>query len=195
MSATEFTIAEVSEELRIQAVGTRGATVDMELTGARLFDTLRDAERPMPRPDEWEGEARSLDAEGQRRLSILVEASRATRLAPVVRSCLRGAPDAFAAYTVLAREESRLLTVELLATSPFRTEEFARKWVRRLRGTIRGETEAESDKQLERLDFGGVLGNLKKAEAQREERMKKLRDAEERRKKEEAEAYARMGRE
>jgi hypothetical protein len=48
---------------------------------------------------------------------------------------------------------------------------------------------------MERLDFGGVLSNLKKADADRASRMKNLKELEEKRLKEEQEAYARAGRE
>lgn len=192
---TAFELPVVCEELRVQALGFRAATPERVLVGARLFDTLRDARSPLPPVSAWESESAGLDVEGLRRLAVLVEAARVSALRVAVASCLKVSTTPLGAFTELAREESRLLTVELVATSPFRTEELARKWIRRLGGRVEGESPAESEKELERLDFGGVLGNLKKAEAEREARMKKLREAEEKRRKEQEEAYARMGRE
>jgi hypothetical protein len=82
-----------------------------------------------------------------------------------------------------------------LLKSPFRVEELARKWLHVLGAAVKGEAEADGRARLLRLDFGDVLKNLDAADRDRAARLKKVKELEERRLKEEQEAYQRSGRE
>jgi hypothetical protein len=124
----------------------RAASVpDPELTRARLADGLRDAGvEPMP-PDDFDRATEPLDADGQRRLAILVEL---LDLAPV-RAAVAQVAQAWpvpqvvsAGFTHLA-SETTLLTVEVLAQSEQRVEELARRFLAAIRATIAGESAAE----------------------------------------------------
>ena len=74
-------------------------------------------------------------------------------------------------------------------------EELARNWIHALGGTVEGESPKESKKQMERLDFGGVLKNLEAADKDRAERLQKIKEIEAKRLQEQQDAYARQGRE
>lgn len=84
------------------------------------------------------------------------------------------------------------LTAELIRNNTFRQEEFVRKWIAAVQGTVAGETPAESRARLDDLDLGKMSAELEKADKAREKEAK--RRAEAMRKAAEA-AAAQMGRE
>ena len=64
-----------------------------------------------------------------------------------------------------AREQD-LLTVTLLLESPLRREEFVRHFVARIKGVFYGETPAESEDRLRRLNYRALLAEAEKAACQ-----------------------------
>ncbi len=191
-----FPLPALLEELRLAALDLGAQEPDPPLTAARFADGLRDAGLPAPSANEWRQQTGDFDDEAWHRLEILTRAFRESTVAPLVVARLKAEPKrATAAFPTFCMREAQLLTRELLLKSPFRVEELARKWVFALGGEIAGESPSDSQRKMERLDFGGVLSNLKKADADRASRMKKLKELEEKRLKEEQEAYARAGRE
>jgi hypothetical protein len=76
------------------------------------------------------------------------------------------------------------LTAEMIRSNVFRQEEFLRKWVMAIGGSIEGETEEVSAKRLTKLDFGDAMKEFERA------RKARLLEAKVRKEKEEAERRA-----
>lgn len=191
-----FRLEPLCDDLRRAATEVSGVDVDPELVSARLADGLRDAGVPAPVPAAWRARTQSLKKEDWERLDVLTRVLRESASGAQVSECVAADPARTErAFVEFATGAAKLLTVELLLKSMFRVEELARKWVDALGGSFEGETEAQSRELRERLDFGGVLDNLKAADRDRDERMKKLKELEAKRLKEQQEAYARAGRE
>lgn len=75
-----------------------------------------------------------------------------------------------------------LLTLELLARSPLRVEELARRLLAGLGLAVRGESARASRERLERLDYGRLLAEAERAReaaAERMEHLHKLQDEQE----------------
>lgn len=193
---TAFPLPRLTEDLRLLALDLSGQEPEPELIGARLMDGLRDAGvTPLVSAAFTEATSAFRTPEWQR-LDLLARTFRETAVKPLVAESLKKSPERVAAaFLLFCTREAQLLTLELLLKSPFRIEELARKWVAALGGTIQGETEKESRKQLERLDFGGVLKNLEAADKDRAARIQKMKELEAKRLAEQQEAYARQGRE
>jgi hypothetical protein len=191
-----FDLPAMTRELRQLALEGSGGEPDAPLLAAQLCDGLRDARLRVPSASEWAQATVSFTAETWKRLAVLVRLFRETDCGAAVARCLQEQPlDPLAAFAGFSVREAQLLTVELLLKSPFRVEELARKWIHVLGGVVQGEAEPESHARLERLDFGDVLKNLNAADRDRAARVKKLKELEEKRLKEQQEAYQRSGRE
>lgn len=191
-----FALAPLSEQIRLSALDLSGGKAEAALVGARLMDGLRDCRVPLPAAEDWREKSGALVVDEWARVEILVRLLRSAEFGPAVSASLLANPARIlTAFPEFVSATAPLLTTDLLLKSPFRVEEFARKWIHELGGSIEGETEDESRDRMERLDFGGVLKNLKAAETDREVRMKKLKQLEAKRLKEEQDAYARAGRE
>jgi len=78
-------------------------------------------------------------------------------------------------------EAVRPLTAEMIRANAFRQEEFLRKWISMVGGTIAGESDKESKKRVAQLDYRQTLVEYEKAEAARkaeaERRAKLLQQA------------------
>lgn len=87
-------------------------------------------------------------------------------------------------------EATAPLTPELVRKSRFRQEELLRRWVEVCAGRVAGETEAESARVLERLDYRRALAEMDAMEQRRKaeeaERQRLLAEAEARRREAEA---------
>ncbi|MBI3099239.1 MAG: hypothetical protein HYY93_13515 [Planctomycetes bacterium] len=193
------------------ARGIEGREPDPELVFARLCDAFRSmpaepvddavwkqaaagrAAGPPPSEEVAEALKIAITKAGWRRLHLLVESLQDPAIHELVR--LRTAerdPDRTAVLLFLAfANGTELLTIDLLLKSPFRVEEFARKWVAAIGGTVAEEPEKRSAQRLRNLDYGEVLGNLQKAQKQREEHHKRLAEIERQRKQEEYERSTR----
>lgn len=81
-------------------------------------------------------------------------------------------------------EDIAPLTAEMVRSNAFRQEEFLRKWVRALGGTVLNESAKESAKRLDQLDYRKAQQELKRAEEARkqeaERREQLLREAQQR---------------
>lgn len=193
----EFDLPRLCEEIRVRALDLSASEPDPALTVARLMDGVRDAGVATATATEWKEWTKGLDRESWMRLELLVCVFRETPTGALVAARLKADKSRLLheAFPLFCDRDAKLLTLELLLKSAFRVEELARKWVHALHGGIAGETAKKSDEMLERLDFGGVLKNLRDADADRAVRMKKAKELEAKRLKAEQEAYARAGRE
>ncbi len=122
-----------------------------------------------------------MDAECWRRLALLVSAfeDQPTRkmLASLVAS--RELSEIVEEGLIGLARESNLLTMAVLRQSELRTEELARKLARRLGVRIWGETEEDSERELERLDYGRLLAEAERAKVLAEDRMAYLKERQE----------------
>lgn len=201
------------EILRAAAREVESVPVDQDLVFARLCDAFRRLGCDPPGEAMWlsacQGVSRfrapsdELSAAGRRtvqlhdwiRLHLLVESLREPALLELVRRRCREWPGEKVAvwtFLIFARWADRL-TIDLLLKNPFRVEEFARKWVDALGGRIAGESPQKSEEQLQRLDYGKVMENLKKAKEARNAHAERVRRAMQ--KKMAEEAAARVSRE
>lgn len=117
-----------------------------------------------------------LNAEGWNRMRLLVGSLADPAIGELVRQrCLeKGVGWAallfagFAAWAVALR-------LEVLLATPYRLEEFARKWADALGAPIAGETAPQSMRKLKEMDYGGSLATLEGARREREVRRRRGR--------------------
>ena len=155
------------------------------------MDGFRDAGLPTASSADWNQLTSGFDEESWKRLELLTRLFRETAHSAAARACLAPAPARAkprSRRSACARRSSSRSSS--CSKSPFRVEELARKWIAALGGSVAGETAEESASRMERLDFGGVLRNLRAADEDRAARMKKLQEIEARRLAEQQEAYA-----
>lgn len=189
------------------ARGVESKPADPEMLFTRLSDAFRAMDFDPPEEERWTeawyGKSkveppspevaakmkRVLGDEDWKRIHLLVETLQDKTIWELIRQrCLawgseRVAVGIFVAFAAWAD----LLTVPLLLKSTFRIEEFARKWIDAIGGTVAGEKEKESEKRVRNLDYGKVLDNLEKAQKAREEHRKRLEEIEAKRRQEEYE--------
>jgi len=192
----DFDLAALTEEIHQLALEISGQEPDAPLVAARLCDGLRDAKAMAPSSSAWAQATENFQSDTWQRLTILVRLFRETSAGAAVARCLRErALEPLDVFALFCNREAKLLTLDLLLKSPFRVEELARKWIHVLQGSVSGEAEEDSHARLLRLDFGDVLKSLDAADRDRAVRVKKLKELEAKRLKEQQEAYQRSGRE
>ncbi|KAA0251901.1 hypothetical protein FBQ97_01610 [Acidobacteria bacterium ACD] len=166
-----------------------------ELARAVVYDVFRHAGQRPPSGSHWDGLSTGAGLPRMaEQAGMLAHALASTSLGKETRRALTGdrSPE-----EVLDRffRSIEPLTAELVRNNALRQEEFVRKWIAAVSGTVgsvAGETPEESRRRLEGLDYGNTLAEYKKAEKAREQEAK--RRAEALRKAAEA-AAAQMGRE
>ncbi len=157
------------------------AEPDLALTRARLADHCRDAGLVPVLPEEFDSDARALDAEGQRRLGLLVALLELEPVRAAVAHAAAGSSVELIATTAFVglAQGTNLLTLDVLSQSGQRVEELARRFAAALRASIAGETAEESKKRLHKLDYGRLLEEAEKAKAAATERAERLRQLQE----------------
>lgn len=140
---------------------------------AVVNDCFRTAGRE-PVPDEtwfeWVGDTGEYWEE---QMGILAHLLHATSLREATVTALREASDD--RRTELRDFFYRIepLTAEMIRSNAFRREEALRRWAEWCGGAIKGESAAESQEHLERLDYRKTLKEYQRAEAAREEEREK----------------------
>jgi hypothetical protein len=183
-SGAKLDLAPVMEKLA-QSVRASSAP-DIELSRARLADHCRNAGLLPILPEEFDRAAANLDAEGQRRLAVLVSLFEVEGVRTVIAQQAATWPVyqlVNAAFTGLA-EDTSLLTIEVLGQSEQRVEELARRFLAAIRASINGETAEDSKKRLHKLDYARLLAEADKARtaaAERAERLRQLQEQQEQR--------------
>jgi hypothetical protein len=154
-----------------------GAPVEPGLLRARLADRCRDAGLAPVLPEEFAERTTSLDEEGWRRLALSASALEMPGVLESVPGLCgeRAVGDWLEAAFFAPARELHLLTMELLSQSALRVEEFARQFVHRAAGAVRGETEEQSRQQLHRLDYARLLSQAERARTSAEERLEATR--------------------
>lgn len=151
--------------------------VDPALVRARLADGFRDAGLDPAPPAAFEVMCADLDDAAWRRMAVAVSALELEEVQAALPKLIAGrrpedlVREAFAVFA----QESRLLTMALMRQSSLRTEEFTRLFVAASGAGVEGETAAESQARLERVDYARLLAQAESARSDAEERMKYLR--------------------
>lgn len=167
----EVALVPLRDAVRAAAVSLGGAAIPSALVSARLADRVRGARGEPLHPDLVAQHTAALDAEGWRRLVV---ASAALAAMPLPAMIAGGSPVQTACVSVSA--QNPLLTIPLLAATPLRCEEFARKLAAQSGVAIAGEDEKVSLAQLERLDYGRLLAEGERAAKDAEARLKALEE-------------------
>jgi len=155
--------------------------IDPDLVRAQLADHCRSVELMPVDPLAFMNWTKGMDAECWRRLALAVSAFEdpPTRDMLASLSGFRELADIVETGLIGLARESNLLTMAVLRQSELRTEEYARKLARRLGVRIYGETEEDSERELERLDYGRLLAEAERAKVLAEDRMAYLRERQE----------------
>ncbi len=153
--------------------------IEPPLVQARLADHYRDLNlEPMP-PAQFDRLVTDFDAESWRRLALAVETlDHADLRSPLAQLTTPVTQQIKAGFIGTARKTDAL-SLSLLRQSDVRIEEFARHFANRLGLFWRGETEEQSRKRLEQIDYKRLLAEADEAKKQAEERMKYLRQKQE----------------
>lgn len=152
-----------------------------DLAVAIVCDTFRLANLKPPTREQWTGFERFQGhALWREQLGMLAHVLVSTSLREETAKVLN------ADRTPMARleqffEEIQPLTAEMVRSNAFRKEEFLRKWILAVGGTVEGETAKQSQQRVEQLDYRKALVDFQKAEAARkqeaEKRSKLLQEA------------------
>jgi hypothetical protein len=132
-------------------------------------------------PDEFDRAVEGLDADGQRRLALLVALLEFDPVRTIVAQHASTWPVlqiVVSAFTGLA-QDTHLLTIEVLSQSEQRVEELARRFLAAIRASITGETAEDSKKRLLKLDYARLLAEADKARTAATERADRLRQLQE----------------
>ncbi len=154
-----------------------GKVIEPALVRARLADGVRDTGLTPLLPEDFAERTAGLDAEGWRRLALVVAALEREEVGAALAAAegKRGLGVVLDdGFFRIARERS-LLTLDLLQQSALRVEEMARHFLAGLGAPVEGETPAQSRQRLERLDYARLLEQAEKAKVSAEERMEYLR--------------------
>jgi hypothetical protein len=151
-----------------------------EVAIAVVNDTFRQAGLVPPRAAQWKTWA-GKQPKLKEQAPFLAHALVATSLrAQTVEDLERARPDPSEALSAFF-EALAMHTLDMLKGNRFRQEEFLRRWVACLAGSVAGESAAQSKKKLEQLDYRTTLADYRKTEAARakeaERRAQLLREA------------------
>ena len=138
---------------------------DLDVARAKWADVCRDISMDPLEPLEMDGFTTNFDRSAVQRLALIV--SVLERLA-IPRDILARLLDrrlrtATKGGIVEPAQSSRFVTLELLAQSPLRREELARRVILGFGASVRGEKLAESRAALERLDYGRLMDESNRA--------------------------------
>lgn len=155
--------------------------IEPDLLRAQFADHCRDAELLPVDPQAFDHWTTDLNPECWRRLALAVSAFEdlPTRKTLATLAQIRELEEIVEAGLIAFARESELLTMAVLRQSELRSEELARKLARRLGVPIWGETEEESEHELDRLDYGRLLAEAERAKELAEDRMAYLRERQE----------------
>ena len=152
-----------------------------DLAVAIICDTFRLANVRPPARSAWETfPKRFVSALWQEQVTILAHVLVSSSLR---EETVRTLKPNFEAVVALGRffESVAPLTAEMVHSNAFRQEEFLRKWIHAVGGRVQGESEQESRRRMEHLDYRRAMDDFARAEAARkaeaEKREKMLKEA------------------
>jgi hypothetical protein len=171
-------IGKVVAELRERAAAVVVRGVEPELCRARLADGLREHQLAPMAAEELQALVADFDEGAWARLELVAALVSGAAMRPVWRSAERDGA-ALMREAVGAVKSKPLLTLELIHQSDLRAEELARAFLAALQVRIGGESEAQSNDRMERLDYERLLAQAELAKKQAESRMEELRKLQE----------------
>lgn len=138
---------------------------DLDVARAKWADVCRDISMDPLEPLEMDGFTTNFDRGAVQRLALIVVVLErlAIHREILTRILDRRLRTATKGGIVEPAQNSRLVTLELLAQSPLRREELARRVILGFGASIRGEKLAESRAALERLDYGRLMDESNRA--------------------------------
>jgi hypothetical protein len=173
-----FNLAQLRDEL---AAAPLVSPYPHELAVAIICDTFRLGSLRPPARTAWEAfETRFHHALWREQVSILAHVLISSSLREETTRALK--PES-GAVVMLGRffESVEPLSAEMVRSNAFRQEEFLRKWIHAVGGQVEGESEKESQRRLEHLDYRKALKDFERAEAARkteaQKREQMLKDA------------------
>lgn len=136
-----------------------------------------------PSPDLAPHLRRPLGAEALKRLHVLVETLRDPAVGEVLRQrCLELGTGKVAVFLLVGFAAwAKYLMAGLLLKTPFRMEEFARKWTDAIGARVHGESPDESLRRLKEMDSGHAVGDLEEARRRRNDFVRRTEEGERRR--------------
>jgi hypothetical protein len=180
-SRVEFDLAALQQAAGSLAAALAASEIDLELARARLADRCRDAHVRPTHPLQLGPMLEALDAEGRRRLALIVALLEQRAAADDVAALLGSMGPAVGQAVVGLAAATAPLTLELVRESPLRAQEFCRHLIAHFGAGVRGETSLESARQLERLDYGRLLEEADRAKMSAGERLEYLKKLQEQR--------------
>lgn len=138
---------------------------DLDVARAKWADVCRDLQFNPLDPLEFDGLTGQFDRGAVERLALIVvllERFAISRdiLARIIERRVRAATKG---GIIEPAQQSQLVTLELLAQSPLRREELARRVILGFGASIRGEKLVDSRAALERLDYGRLMEESNRA--------------------------------
>lgn len=164
-----FDLARIKKELEDALIT---SPYPADLSAAVVSDTFRLAGVVPPEPSAWKAwiKKRPLREE---QLGMLAHILLNTSLrAQSVGTLQRKPVEPLAALPVFL-DKVEPLTAEMIRSNAFRQEEFLRRWIEVIGGSIQGETAKQSKVRLLQLDYRTTLVEFDKAEAARKEEAKR----------------------
>jgi hypothetical protein len=142
-----------------------GALADLDVVRAKWADVCRDQSMDPLEPLEVDGLTTNFDRGAVERMALIVVLLERGAIAreTLVRIVDRRLRTATKGGIIEPAQNSRLVTLELLAQSPLRREEMARRVVLGFGASVRGEKLSESRAALERLDYGRLMDESNRA--------------------------------
>lgn len=150
----------------VEALGEFDASMaDLDVARAKWADLCRDQSMDPLDPLEMDGLTTNFDRGAVQRLALIVVLLErgAIQREMLTRLVNRRVRTATKGGIVEPAQSSRLVTLELLAQSPLRREELARRIILGFGASVRGEKLAESRTALERLDYGRLMDESNRA--------------------------------
>jgi hypothetical protein len=173
-----FNLAQLREQL---AAAPLASPYPHDLAMAIICDTIRMGNLRPPARTAWEAFGKRFHhALWKEQVGILAHVLSSSSLREETARVLT---QSFDPVVALGRffESVEPLSAEMVRSNAFRQEEFLRKWIHAVGGTVHGEADKESQRRLEHLDYRKAMKDFERAEAARkaeaQKREKMLQDA------------------
>ena len=158
-----FDLARIKKELEGALIA---SPYPIDLSAAVISDTFRLANVVPPQLSEWKSLLKQPSL-SEEQLGMLAHAllNTALREESVATLSRRPVKPKDTLESFLKKVEP--LTAEMIRSNAFRQEEFLRRWIEAIGGSIEGETVKQSQARLEQLDYRTTIDEFNKADAAR----------------------------
>lgn len=158
-----FDLARIKKELEGALIA---SPYPADLSAAVVSDTFRLARVVPPEPSAWKAWTKKRPLR-EEQLGMLAHALLNTALREEsIGALAKTAVEPLAALPSFL-DKVEPLTAEMIRSNAFRQEEFLRRWIEAIGGSIDGETARQSKARLQQLDYRTTLEEFKRAEGAR----------------------------